>query len=675
MSEHADFHAVSLDAFEAVSYGYTTPEHHQAFQELVLSSRKLLLNHFVAYSRKYEDTPEGLSSVNESLAVLLQLEQQEKTAIDELLLAPATGSWLAQTVDRLENGSPGTTPLWVDIGFFANIVAGFASKHGLDFTLTAPVIQSKLHIPQQGTATLAESRTWGMTNISNQHGVLHIQNGTSAVHIPEPAIRQPQWNPVRRIITQPQSSPINPDNYSDLRLDVLLDDADPYNSGLNPYKISDAEHVEWQATIDAAWEILMRADSNSAWHLSNGLSVIVPSPQRARFEPYSSSDSISVGSIRASLPTSPLEAAEILVHEYCGHSALNTFLLATPLTPRDTVGSTLYAPWRDDPRPSGGLLHGIYSFSRVVDFYTAVRQAIPADDPQVPLVDFERTLWQAQTGSCSSDLKNLWYEGRQQFTSFRFYSGTQILSGHAMVYPDTRIKYGKQLLRLPVSRDPIRNLVQNALVHTGNQHFPKPLEHLSHTPLSVNDLVDLAKADHFAQWAAHHIRPDSHAIDVLSDDWLQGNRPTGIVIDSKVEADPKACRLHGRAILMRHLLSDPDNFMAEFDASDEPLKRADMALILGKSALAQTLYTEVLVADALSIEAFVGLGLSERLDNPSPNKYFTYHLQKPYILLALQKAITAKSGDAANYSALKEWLRTQRLNPGPHNAIKHVSSA
>src|SRR6478672_6853693 len=99
MSETTDFHAVSLEAFDAVSYGYTTPEHHQTFQELVLSSRKLLLNHFVTHSRKYDEMPEGLSSVNESLSVLLRLEKENKAAINELLLAPATGSWLAHTVD------------------------------------------------------------------------------------------------------------------------------------------------------------------------------------------------------------------------------------------------------------------------------------------------------------------------------------------------------------------------------------------------------------------------------------------------------------------------------------------------------------------------------------------------------------------------------------------------
>lgn len=657
MSETTDFHAVSLEAFEAVSYGYTTPEHDQAFQELVLSSRKLLLNHYVVHSRKYEDLPDGLSSVNESLAVLLRLEQQEKSAINEFLLAPATGSWLAQTVGRLENNASGATPLWVDVGFFANIVAGFASKHGVDFELTAPVIQGKLHIPQQGTATMTDNRTWSMASVSLKDGALHIHTGIDNIVIEDASVRQNQWEPVKRIVTQPLSSDMHPENYSNLQLDVLFDDADPYNSDLNPYKVSDAEHAAWQATIDSAWEILVHAAPNSAYQLSVGLSVIVPSPQRKRFEPYSSSDSVSVGSIRASLPTSPLEAAEILVHEYCGHSALNKLLLASPLTPRDSAGSTLYAPWRDDPRPGGGLLHGIYSFSRVVDFYTAVRQVIPSDDPRVPLIDFERTLWQVQTCDCSSDLRNLWYETTQRL------SNSMVIFDQPEAEARPVANQGQMLLRLPTARDPIRSLLYNAMVHASNKRFPDPIKHIDHTRLDIDSLVALAKADHRAQWNAYHLKPAPEAIDELSDDWLQSRQPNILAVGSKVEADPKACRLHGRAILIRHLLSDPGKFMAEFDTANEPLQRADMALVLGKSALAQALYKEVLADEPLNIEAFVGLGLSDRIDNPSRNKYLTYHLTKSHIMLALQKAIIAKSGAIADFADLSRWIMAKRLDP------------
>lgn len=655
MSETTDFHTISLEAFDAISYGYTTPEHLQSSEELVLSSRKLLLNHFVAHSRRYDEMPQGLSSVNESLAVLLELEKADKAAVNELLLAPATGSWLAQTVGRLENGATKATPLWVDIGYFANIVAGYASKRGADFTLTTPVIQGTLHVPQQGTALLAGSHPWDMATITNKDRTLRIQHADDSIVIEDVAVSQAQWEPVRRIITSPQSSAIDTDHYSDLHLDILLDDADPYNCGLNPYKISDAEHAEWQATIEAAWKILTEVDANSALQLSAGLSVIIPAPRRKRFEAYSSSDSISIGSIRASLPTTPLEAAEILVHEYCGHSTLNKLFLASPLTPRDTAGSTLYAPWRDDPRPGGGLLHGIYSFSRVVDFYTAVRRHMSADDPQVPLVDFERTLWQVQASDCAIDLKNLWYNYLPYVSGSRAprtQGYGQVVISHALPKP-----------KLPIGSDPIRGLLYNASAHIAGLRLPRPQEHISHTPLSIDDLAALAKADHRAQWNAHHIKPDPEAIDILSSDWLAGSPATAVVIHSEIQTDPNACRLQGRAILMRQFLADPDSFVAELDNGPELLRRADMALILGKKVMAQALYKEVLADDPLSIEAFVGANLSERVLSPVRDKYQTYPLRRPHVLLAIQKAILAKGGAAPDYSTLVSWLLTSPRSP------------
>jgi hypothetical protein len=104
------------------------------------------------------------------------------------------------------------------------------------------------------------------------------------------------------------------------------------------------------------------------------------------------------------------------------------------------------------------------------------------------------------------------------------------------------------------------------------------------------------------------------------------------------------------------MLVDPELFTAEFEHTNEPLQRADMALVMGKNALAQTLYKEVLTEDPLNVSAFIGAALSEQLGKPSHNKYFTFRLRKPQILLALQQSIRNKNQVTADYEDLTAWL-------------------
>lgn len=648
------FHTISLDTFDALSYGQTAPEFHESLQGLILSSRKVLFNRFLIRSKEYADAPDGLSSVDEALSVLVQMERNNATAANELLLAPATGGWLAHVVGRLENTVQSDTPLWADIGFFNTIVAGFAHKHNVDFALTTPVINGTVHIPQQGTAVFSEHITAETVRIAGGGDNLSMMIDGYVYDAVDPMVETVFWKPVRRIVTRSQTPERHADIYGDMRLGILLDDEDPYNAGLGPHKPTQHEVMQWEAILDEAWEILVRASPNIASQLSAGLSVIVPYPQNKPFEAYSSSGSTSIGSIRASLPANALEAAEMLVHEYCGHSSLNKLLIASPLTSRDSLGNTLYAPWRDDPRPSAGLLHGIYAFSRVIDFYDAVYGTLDPEDPRSSLVDFERSLWRAEVDDCAHELIKLWYGDTERQVQ------DQIIGSPKLFMEGEASRHSAAYLTQPVADDPIRRLLLNA----SRKFVPANVAHdtdaassdLSVTP-NLMSLVGLAKADHRALWNAYHLKVDPDAIDMLSDSWLKGYKlVSSRGIRSRVEADPAACKLHARAIAMRHFLSDQVKFRENLAQQTDPMDRADRALILGKSVMAKTLYTDILRRNPLNREAFVGAGLSDRQDNRSANKFCTYWLRKPHVLLSLQAAIINKSGQPADYDTLNSWI-------------------
>ena len=58
---------------------------------------------------------------------------------------------------------------------------------------------------------------------------------------------------------------------------------------------------------------------------------------------------------------------EALVHEY-HHHKLNAILNLDPIFVEGNAEEIYYSPWRDDPRPLGGILQGTYVFQAVLEF-------------------------------------------------------------------------------------------------------------------------------------------------------------------------------------------------------------------------------------------------------------------------------------------------------------------
>jgi HEXXH motif-containing protein len=74
---------------------------------------------------------------------------------------------------------------------------------------------------------------------------------------------------------------------------------------------------------------------------------------------------------------------EAMVHEY-HHNKLNTLLVLDPLITGPTDKAIFYSPWRTDPRPLLGILHGAFVFHAVLEFWCRFFQA------EIPLLREER---------------------------------------------------------------------------------------------------------------------------------------------------------------------------------------------------------------------------------------------------------------------------------------------
>ncbi len=75
---------------------------------------------------------------------------------------------------------------------------------------------------------------------------------------------------------------------------------------------------------------------------------------------------------------SDLRVLESIIHEAM-HLKLTLLEKALPLVKEGTL-ETFYSPWRDEERPIRGVLHGIYVFKGVLDFYRIVLNELDSRD-------------------------------------------------------------------------------------------------------------------------------------------------------------------------------------------------------------------------------------------------------------------------------------------------------
>jgi len=161
--------------------------------------------------------------------------------------------------------------------------------------------------------------------------------------------------------------------YGGRTLDLTVDDTDPmrdcYRLALAD-RLSDAGHTAAKSTFDEAWRLLCDHVPAYADELAAGLTTFVPLGD-AGAGSHSVTHSDAFGAFAGEPGLSPVELAAAMVHEF-QHSKLSVVMHLADLF--DPADQGWYAsPWRTDPRPITGLLHGAYAFSAVADLWAALR--------------------------------------------------------------------------------------------------------------------------------------------------------------------------------------------------------------------------------------------------------------------------------------------------------------
>jgi uncharacterized protein len=295
-------------------------------------------------------------AVLDALAVLQAAQRRDHRVVTDLLRLSWLGPWATDLLGR----RPGeAAQAATRLGALAAVAA---LRTGIEARLTVGVTGGALHLPCTGTLTVADQPD-AEAVVEARDGRLDITVASRRLRLPVAAA--PGWSPARTI--------------QDGALHLLVDDEHP---GRDCFREPPAPRLpepvfrRWHDVITASWRLLSRVAPESARQVAHGIRVIVPLAD----PPHGIDTSIScveaLGAVATTAPSDPAQFAVTLVHEW-SHSLLNGMLSFVDLhEPATALPASYLAPWRPDPRPISGVLHGTFAFLAVAETW----QALLSDD-------------------------------------------------------------------------------------------------------------------------------------------------------------------------------------------------------------------------------------------------------------------------------------------------------
>ena len=158
--------------------------------------------------------------------------------------------------------------------------------------------------------------------------------------------------------------------YGDLasghRFAVAIDPTDPYLRFVEQADTNTVDQPRWRHRFRSACAIVDRLYLRKATAMAHSISCLVPVAAEDAGFGLSATSAFAAGAVALTEPSSALGLAATLVHEH-QHLKLNALHDLLPLFVESD--RRYYSPWRNDPRPVAGLLHGAYAFLGVGDFW------------------------------------------------------------------------------------------------------------------------------------------------------------------------------------------------------------------------------------------------------------------------------------------------------------------
>jgi HEXXH motif-containing protein len=523
-------------AFEQICAGQIDTESTAALRKGQYSIRRLMLKSLLEAVAGAEVRPALFGDVEHAWNLLADAEHIAPAVVEDVVMYPTVGVWLAKALRDVS----GEAPLWRELGVLHVVAAAAAVRTGLRCTIVVPVVHGAVTLPTVGQWQLPSTGfPVGQVELRVADGEVGLGHAATFLPARDHRVSAGGWT-----------------------LAVTIEDLDPhreFTAPTAPAPLDSVEREEWAKLLDEAWHLLTRWHRGCAEELAAGLRALIP--LGAGTEVFASSSANAFGAIAMSAKATATQLAEALVHEV-QHSKLNALMDLVDLTNTET--GWVYAPWRDDPRGLIGMLHGIYAFVSVVEFWHVQRDLVPSAESRRAHFDFALRRRQVRTAVDS-------LRGSTRLTDL----------GRAFVAAaSVRLSVCETA---PVSAD-------------------------------VTETVTILLAEHRAVWRAHHLRPEPADVETLADAWTRGAKCPGRTRSQVVPSGTTGARPRSALLEMRALA--PDRFERAVS-----LESADAMFARGERETAAVAYVRRIQADPRDVDAWIGLGLASQaaplLDQPA----------------------------------------------------------
>lgn len=356
-------HRVPAAMFGALAKGNGGPEAVRHLAATEYSKNLLLVHGLVATAR--DSAHPARDHALAAYELLARVQDRVPEAVDAVLRYPSVGAWASQALlamrgeksrDRAERtDSDGPAGLAV-------VTAAAAIRARFPCTIDIPVTRGAVTFPSLGQAAMPGS---AMVTLRSGSSGAELVTGKLRVPIPgEPWLDSANWRGLRRIRACSRG----------VTLRLVVDDLDPHRMRAPSLaaRLTKGEILRWQSVLSAAWEVLRAHHQVVAEEIATAIRVLVPLQTLAQ-RMRSATSREHFGSIGISAPSGTLEFAVSLAHEV-QHAKLCALQEVVRLLEPDD-GRRYYAPWREDPRPIGGLLQGAYAYLGVARFWRRQRHA------------------------------------------------------------------------------------------------------------------------------------------------------------------------------------------------------------------------------------------------------------------------------------------------------------
>ncbi|MDE1672617.1 HEXXH motif domain-containing protein [Nocardia gipuzkoensis] len=360
-------------AIREIGSGYGTDATIAALAEEALRGRLILLRALLA--KLAAERPDDFADVESAHRSLRDLPQADSDSVAELLTYPHVGNWLTSIFRRLnftDYDAAHPIPLWADLGYLGWLAASGQIVAGRPGAVQVVVRSGVVMLPLIGMARLGDAAECGHCSLSwSADGELtFVYHDTTLVVTSHESETTADWLPLRCL------------DVDDSAYRLYLDDLDPFRDfdvklpdffKLPPDLLDVADASSWAQHFRGAWQMLRRDFAQYHAPMRAGLRVVVPLTAKPEATGQSWTSPTGYGAVYSTAPEDSCQLALTLIHEF-QHAKFSLLADQAVLFEPDMT-ARFYAPWRVDPRPIYGLMHGIYAFFGVTDFWRVHRRS------------------------------------------------------------------------------------------------------------------------------------------------------------------------------------------------------------------------------------------------------------------------------------------------------------